>query len=287
MQIVTDGACDLAPEQTEGLNYHVIPLSLMLDGRTYLSGIDVQAVEFYRMLTQTASMPVTSQPSAGEFAQLYRRLAQTDPDILSIHLASGLSGTINAARAGAAMVPEARVTIFDSWLLSTPLGWLVIAAERAVQAGWPLNKILELLQILRQKSIGICTLQELKYVVHGGRISHLKGLVGSVLNIKPIITFDKVNGRTDQVGQEITFGRALHRMADQVMRWYKPGTKLRAQLLYGADAAVTEPVRARMEQLFDCQWLPPHTLAPVFGCHSGPGVAGIAFIPDETWSMVP
>lgn len=287
MQIVTDGACDLAPEQTQGLDFHVIPLRLTLDGKTYLSGVDVQAGEFYTMLAQTSSMPTTTQPSAGEFAEVYRRLAQRDPDILSIHLASGLSGTINAARAGAAMVPEARVTIFDSWLLSAPLGWQVIAAARAARAGWPLERILKLLELLRQQSIGMCTLQVLKYVVHGGRIGHLKGWVGSLLNIKPIITFDKIDGKTEQAGQEITFRRATLRMAELVTRWHKPGAKLMMQLLYGADRAFIDPLRERLAQLFDCQWLPSHTLAPIFGCHSGPGVVGVAFIPQDVWAQIP
>lgn len=287
MHIVTDGACDLAPEQTQNLDFHFVPLRLMLDGHTYLSGVDVQAQEFYRILNKTQSLPVTSQPSAGEFAELYRNLAKSDPEILSIHLASGLSGTVDAARAGAALVPEAHVTIFDSWLLSAPLGWLVVSAARAAQKGWSLEKILSLLHLLREKAVGICTLQDLKYVVHGGRISHFKGLVGSMLNIKPIITFDKVTGKTDQLGQEFTFGRALIRMAELVTHWHKPGTKLVAQLLYGADITVTEPVKEHMARMYDCRWLPTHTLAPVFGCHSGPGVAGVAFVQQEVWDQLP
>lgn len=287
MQIVTDGACDLAPEQTQGLNFHVIPLRLTLDGKTYLSGVDVQAAEFYNMLTQTNAMPTTTQPSAGEFAEVYRRLAQTDPEILSIHLASGLSGTINAARAGANLIPEAHVTVFDSRLLSAPLGWQVVAAARAVKAGWPLERTISMLEHLREQSIGMCTLQVLKYVIHGGRIGHLRGWVGSLLNIKPIITFDKIAGKTEQAGQDITFKRATIRMAELVTRWHKPGARLMVQLLYGADSSVIGPIRERLDQLFDCTWLPSHTLAPIFGCHSGPGVAGIAFVPQDAWAQIP
>lgn len=287
MQIVTDSACDLAPEQTHGMNFHTIPLRLVLDGKTYRSGVDIQPSEFYQLLASTSAMPTTTQPAPGEFADLYRQLAKNDPDILSIHLGSGLSGTLNAARMGAAMVPEARVTVFDSCFLSTPLGWQVIAAVRAARAGWSLEKILALLARLRQAAIGMCTLQVLKYVIHGGRVSHLKGLVGSLLNIKPIISFDKVNGATDQVGQEITYRRAILQMANLALRWYKPGTRLLVQLLYGADPGVTEPLRERMAQLFNCTWLPTHTLAPIFGCHSGPGVAGLTFMPVDIWEQVP
>jgi DegV family protein with EDD domain len=114
MQILTDRGMDLAPEQMEGLNLHFAPLSIHLEGKTYSSGIDLQPDAFYQMLSETEAFPTTSQPSAGEFAEIYREMARTDPDILSIHISSGLSGTINSAEAGAKMVPEANITIFDS-----------------------------------------------------------------------------------------------------------------------------------------------------------------------------
>ncbi|HEX7588846.1 MAG TPA: DegV family protein, partial [Anaerolineae bacterium] len=97
MQIVSDRAMDLAAEQLVGLNIHLVPLSFTLDGKTYRSGVDVQPDEFYQMLAATESYPTTSQPSAGEFAEVYQKIAATDPDILSIHVSSGLSGTLNSA----------------------------------------------------------------------------------------------------------------------------------------------------------------------------------------------
>ena len=101
MQIVTDSGTDLRLplEQLTELNIHIVPLVVTLDGRSYREGVDIQAEEFYRLLVQTDSLPVTSQPSAGDFAELYQRLAATDPEILSIHMSSGLSGTYNSARA--------------------------------------------------------------------------------------------------------------------------------------------------------------------------------------------
>ncbi len=100
MQIVTDRAMDLAPEQLEGYTLSYAPLLLTLDGITYRSGEDIQPADFYKLLDQTDSYPTTSLASAGEFADLYRKRAQNDPEILSIHISSGLSGTLDAARAG-------------------------------------------------------------------------------------------------------------------------------------------------------------------------------------------
>jgi DegV family protein with EDD domain len=138
MQIVTDSGTDLrlSPEEMGGLKVHVLPLIVTLEGRSYREGVDIQADEFYRLLAATDSMPVTSLPSAGSFAETYRRLSATDPEILSIHISSGLSGTVGAAQAGAALAPEANVTIVDTKTLSAAAGWQVEAAWRGAQAGW-------------------------------------------------------------------------------------------------------------------------------------------------------
>lgn len=151
MQVVTDCASDLTPEQLAGFQLWIAPLLLTLEGKTYRSGIDIQPAGFYEMLGKTESFPTTSLPSAGEFADLYREVVKVDPDILSIHVSSGLSGTIDSARAGAAMVPEARVTFFDSMTLSCPLGWQVEAALRTLRAGWSTPEIIELLEQLRER----------------------------------------------------------------------------------------------------------------------------------------
>ena len=144
MHIVSDRGMDLAPEQMEGLNVHLVPLTITLDGKSYRSGVDIQPREFYQLLASTESFPTTSQPSPGDFADLYRELAKTDPEILSIHISSGLSGTLNSAHAGAQLVPEAKVTFVDTKTLSGAEGWQVYAAVRAAQAGWAIEKIVEL-----------------------------------------------------------------------------------------------------------------------------------------------
>ena len=136
MQIVTDQGMDLSPAQTAKVNIHTVPLQITLNGKTYVGGKDIDYVSFYQILTDTGVYPTTSQPSPGDFADMYRKLAKTDPEILSIHISAGLSGTYNSARLGAEMVPEAHVTVLDSKTLSGALGWQVEAAAHAVQAGW-------------------------------------------------------------------------------------------------------------------------------------------------------
>lgn len=287
MQIVTDRGADLAPEQMQGLNFTYAPLMIQLDGKTYSSGVDLEPNEFYRMLGETESFPTTSQPSAGEFAELYRGLAKKDPDIFSIHISSGLSGTINSARAGAAMVPEANVTFFDTMTLSVPEGWMVQAAVRMIAAGWPMEKVIAKLEVLRNEANGIFTLNTLKYLIHGGRISHIKGLMASLLNIKPIIGVEKEHGMYATFGQEITFKRAIGKMAETLEHWYPLGTRLRVQLLHGNNLDAVELLREKMMHLYDCVMEPVTAIAPVLGAHTGPGLVGMSVAPAAAFDDIP
>jgi DegV family protein with EDD domain len=257
------------------LNIYTVPLSVHLDGKTYQSGIDLQPDKFYSLLSQTESFPTTSQPSPGDFAALYRQLAQTDPDILSIHISSGLSGTLNAARAGASMVSEANVTFFDSMTLSSPLGWMVQAAAFALQKNWPLEQILDQLHLMQAKTQGLFTLNNLKYLIHGGRISHLKGLVASMLRIKPVIGPEKKTGIYATFGQEMTWKRALNRIPEIVGSMFSEGQRLRVQLLHGQNLEGVEFLRQAISRKFICQFDPVAVVAPVLGAHTGPSLVGL------------
>lgn len=169
MQIVTDRGADLSPEVAKEFNIHFTPLKVTLGERTYASGVDITPDDFYDLLESSDQMPTTSQPSVGEFAELYRTLAQTDPEILSIHISSGLSGTLNSARSAVELVPEAHVTLVDTRTLSCPQGWQVEAAARAARGGWKLDRILSFLTDFRAQTEGMFTVATLKYLIHGGQ----------------------------------------------------------------------------------------------------------------------
>ncbi len=287
MQIVSDRGMDLAPEQMEGLDIHLAPLTLTLDGKTYRSGVDIQPDEFYRLLAASPNYPSTSQPSAGDFAAIYTELAASDPEILSIHISSGLSGTLQSAKAGAEMVPQAHVTFVDSKTLSCPLGWQVEAAARAVKAGWPIERILALVERISAATEGMYTIATLRYLAHGGRISHLKGLIGSLLNIKPIIGVEKVHGMYVTLGQEITLKRAIHRLGDVILGLYPEGSRMRFQCLHGNNLEGAEVLRERLSKLFDATFSPTTIIAPVLGAHTGAGLVGLALAPADTFADMP
>lgn len=283
MQIVTDSGTDTSftHQQLREFNVHVVPLIVTLGGKSYREGIDIQPDEFYELLDQADGLPVTSQPAAGEFALVYRELAKTDPDILSIHISSGLSGTVNAAKAGAAMVPEANVTVVDTKTLSVPAGWQVEAAARAVKAGMSLAQVLERVEKVGSATDVLYTLKELKYLIHGGRISHLKGLLASVLNIKPIIGVEKVRGTYVTLGQARSFGNAVKSAVEHVRRQFKDGVPLRAQVVHAANPEGAQQLMEEVAAHFKVDWVPVRQLSLVLGAHVGRSMVGVCYVPVE------
>jgi len=273
MQIVTDQGADLSASQLNGHKIHVVPLRIEFEGKTYEN---IDPAEFYEMLSKSENYPTTSQPSVGDFVNIYERLAKDDPDILSIHISSGLSGTVNSARAAVPLVPGARVTIVDTKTLSCPQGWQVEAAVRAIEKGWSLDRILPLLERIGEQAQGIFTLSSLKYLIHGGRISHLKGVMASLLNIKPIIGVDRATGKYISYAQEVTIKRAIARLVDLMKQRYHEGSKMRVQLLHGMNPSAVDLLNEAVDRVFDCVFLPTLPVAPVLGAHTGPSLVGMS-----------
>jgi DegV family protein with EDD domain len=284
MQIVTDRGMDLTQDQIKNSNLHFAPLRFTLDGKTYSSGVDIQPDEFYNLLEKTDGYPTTSQPSSGEFAEIYRELAKTDPEILSLHISSGLSGTINAARLGAEMVPEAHVTFVDSLTLSCPMGWQVEAAAKGIKAGWSMEKIVAKLVEIRAGTEGLFTLATLKYLIHGGRISHIKGLLASVLNIKPIIGVEKEHGKYVQYGQAFTLQKSIIKMVEKLKSWYPEGSHLRVQPLHGKNPEAAASMVEELKRHYKILLEPLTAIAPVLGAHTGPSIVGMAVAPVELFA---
>lgn len=289
MHIVTDSGTDhnFSPQEAADHNVHTVPLNVTLDGNSYQEGVDIEPADFYKLLANTKSLPITSQPSAGQFAELYRRLVPSNPDILSIHISSGLSGTYNSALAGAQMVPEANVTHVDTKTLSAPAGWQVEAAARALKAGWSLDRVLGLLKRIGEACESIYTLDELKYLIHGGRISHMKGIIASLIKIKPMIGVEKVNGTYAQLGQVRTFKGALRGLVEQMKKKHPLGSDLRVQVLHSQNPEGAHYLRDQIDKLFNCNWLPMGPMSLVLGAHTGPSMVGVGFASQEVFDEVP
>ncbi len=287
MKIVTDSGFDLSPEQQQDFNLHKLPLKLTLDKVTYRSGVDIQPEEFYQKLEDTDDMPITSTPSPGEFIEIYQQVAKKDPDILSIHISSGLSGTYNAARTAAKQIQNAHITLVDTRSLSIEMGWQVEAAIRAIKSGWLLEKTLSIIKKVREQSEVIFTLPDLSYLIHGGRISHLKGLLASILGLKPLIGVNKADGKYYDRGKARTFKRAIQAIPAYIASKFVEGTHLRAQIGHAGNPEAADQLREATEKLFQCEWLPSCSISPVLGAHTGRGLVGLVFAPMETFPTLP
>lgn len=289
MKIVTDSGADLifSDEVLNNIEVTILPLVVNLADKSYREDIDITTEDFYDLLESTNALPTTSLPPAGDFAEVYRKLGEDGSPVLSIHISSGLSGTFNSAVAGAEMAPEVDVTHFDAKTLSAAVGWMVEAASRAIRAGWPKEKVISMLERIREGSESIYTLKELKYLIHGGRISHMKGLIASLLNIKPIIGVEKENGTYQQLGQARTFNRALDGLVDHMKKLYPAGKELRVQVLHALNPEGAEMLREKIDKAFKVNWLPTGTMSLVLGAHTGPSMVGVAFAPQEIFDDLP
>jgi DegV family protein with EDD domain len=289
MHIVTDSGCDLnlTAEQQNELDIHVVPLSVTLGGSTYQEGPQLDAPSFYSRLEAGRDLPTTSQPSSGVFAELYCALARTSKSIFSIHISSGLSGTIDSARAAAADVPEADVTFFDTKTLSVGSGWMVEAAARAFRAGWAKERVLALLERIRASTQTLFTLKELRFLIHGGRISHLKGLLASVLDIKPIIGVDnKGDGKYVQLGQARTISGAVKSLAETMQNRLSPVGSYRAQVVHALNPEDAAELQKTITGKLSCYWLPASRLSLVLGAHTGPSLIGAVLAPRAVFEGV-
>ncbi len=290
MQIVTDTGMDMVlPEELmPEIPINIVPQIITLEGVSYRSGIDIQPEELQKKLIETGSFPTTSQPSAGDFAEMYRKLsAAGEKEILSIHMSSGLSGTVNAAYTGASMVPEADVTVVDTKTLCAVLGWQVAAAARAVSAGWSKQQVVDLIKKIGDASESMYTLDDLKYLIHGGRISHMKGLLASLLHLRPMIGVEKVGGTYSQLGSARTFENALKGLVENMLKFQQAGSALRVQVLHSYNLKGVSSLQSLIEPVFKCSFLPVDCMSPALAAHTGPTMVGVAFAPLEVFEGLP
>jgi len=185
------------------------------------------------------------------------------------------------------MVPEAHVTFVDTKTLSAAEGWQVEAAARAGQAGWPVDAIVRLLARISAAVDTMFTLDEMRYLIHGGRVGHIKGLLAQVLKVRPVIGVEKTMGRYEQLGQARTFSRALQLITELVGARHQPGARLRIQVMHASNLEAAEKLRAGLSALFDCTLLPISHIAPVLGAHTGPSLVGVAFAPQSAFADLP
>ena len=280
MQIVTDCAADMSEEELQELGITQAPLYIQFpEGE--VNSADISADTFYdRLEAMQQDAPTTAMPSTGLLAELYARLATADKDILSVHISSGLSGTINAARSAADEIRQkASVHLWDTLTLSGGERFQVIAAAWAARAGWKLSAIQERLAAIRDRTEVVFTLETLDYLARGGRIGRVKALAGALLHLKPVIRVDS-DGKYTSLTSARTIGRSMNTIADHLFSKYA-SAPLWVTVLHGRFADKAENLSAALRQRLNVARLEVRRISPVLGVHTGPGVVGAAVVPAE------
>jgi DegV family protein with EDD domain len=280
MKIVTDSAADMVSSELADLDIKQAPLFIQFpEGE--VSSADITADEFYKRLeAMRPAIPTTAQPSGGIFAQLYSELAQVDQEILSIHISSGLSGTIQAARLGCEQVKgTANVTCWDTLTLSGGERFQVMAAALASRAGWTMEAIKERLAAIREHSEVTFTLETLEYLARGGRIGRVKALAGALLSLKPVIRVD-TDGKYSTAATSRTINKALLAISSHLLKRYGQ-TPLWVTILHGSFADKAEELSVELKNHLQVAKIEVLRISPVLGVHTGPGVIGAAVVPME------
>ncbi len=278
MRIVTDCAADMSNEELKKLGVTQAPLFIQFpEGE--VNSADISADDFYnRLEAMRPAIPTTAQPSAGIFAELYRKLAKTEKNILSIHISSGLSGTLNSAQDGGSLVQdEAQVSFWDTLTLSGGERFQVMAAALGHKAGWTMDKIKERLTAIREKTEVIYTLDTLEYLARGGRIGRVQAMAGALLNLKPVIRVD-TDGKYSTVAKGRSIGKAMTILTDYLHDKYG-NTPLWTTVLHGRFAEKAEELSQEFRSKLNVVKMEVQRISPVLGVHTGPGIVGAAVLP--------
>ncbi len=271
--IVTDRTADFPPGLAEEAGITVVPLTVAIGDTVYRDGIDLDAIRFMQLLGQSERLPVTSQPSPEAFASAYRRLAATHDAIISIHIAARLSGTTQSAMLAAREVDgEIPVTVLDSGTVSMGLGMLALTAARMAAGGADVATIREVLMREAAATDIVFVVESLESLRRGGRIGRAQQLVGTVLDLKPILRL--TGGEISPLARTRTRRRAIRTMVDHVR---EAGAMRRLCVAYTGPRDDAEAILRDFELLVPRDRMYITTLGPVVATHAGPGVVGVIF----------
>lgn len=274
VKIVTDSTADLPPEVAQEFGITVVPLHIHFGEETYEDGVDISKEEFYRRLTSEKQLPKTSAPSAGTFTETYERLAGETGEILSVHISHKLSATYNSATMGKdGVTANCRISVIDSLTTSVGLALLAIRAAQLARDGAALDQVTADVEaaLLRTQYFG--ALDTLEYLHKGGRIGKASSLLGSILNVKPIIGLR--NGETHPIERARGFQKALDRICE-IAAEYKEVSSL--AVAHTTDENEMERMASRLSQFFPGDSILRTRVGATIGTYLGPGALCVGLI---------
>ena len=267
IKIVTDTGADLPADMLKALDIPAVPVYIYFGDKAYKDGIDIGPDELYQRLAEGPIHPTTTQPMPVDFANLYRELAKDYDEIISIHLSSKVSGTVNSALQGREMAGvKARIEVIDSFGVSMAVGLLSLSAARLVKSGADFDSTVAECRKMIEKIRLYGVLDTLKYLLAGGRITKSKAAIGSLLKVKPILTMK--NGEIVQYGMERNYARGMVKLRDLV--------KQAGNIEEMAIVQSTVPDQAAELKKMIMEFLPEERIVMArlgagLGVHGGPG----------------
>jgi len=274
LRIVTDSTCDLPRDAIQALGITVVPLSILFGDEELLDGIDIQAEQFFRRLERDPHMPTTAQPSPALFARAYQRLIDEGAtEILSIHLAHELSGTLESARQGAQGLEGARIEFVDSSTVSLGLGVGVMEAAKAARSGASIEEVSALASDIFRRTHIFVTLDTLEYLRRGGRMSRGQEWLGTLLKVKPVLSIE--HGEVVPVGRVRTRQRAIE---DIIARCADLRPIEHLFVLHSTTSDEANYMRDRAAALDADAPITIGRVTPVVGVHGGPGILGVGVV---------
>ena len=279
VQVVTDSGADIPEQLATDLGIVVIPLTVSFGNESYKDGIELSADQFYQRLLHEDMMPTTSQPSVGSFVEAYKNIRASSNQILSIHLSSKLSGTLNSAtQAGSMENLGESIRFIDSMQASMGLGFSVIAAAEAAKGGASLDQAASVAKSVLDRTRIFILFDTLEYLEKGGRIGRASALFGSVLQIKPILTLE--DGVIETKLKIRTFQKGVQRLQQLTEEC---GNLDKAAILYTTDPTAARNLAGRLNNRFAEDTSPLIIrISPAVGAHGGPGVIGVVCVITQT-----
>lgn len=281
--IVTDSTASIPETLIESLKIHWVPYYIHRGREVLRDLVTLQREAFYHWLPTAHELPQTASPGPGDYIEIYEHLAQNEGarEIASIHMTSKGSGAFQAATVAASTLreklPELRIEVIDTLNVSMCQGWMVIEAARAALEGQSLSDVVSRVKEMIPVTSMIQTADTLKYLYMGGRIGRAKHLVGSLLQIRPLIGMQE--GIIVPLGQARSRSKAYQTMADMVEAAVGPGGKVKIAYVHAAAQEEAEKIREMVESRLTTVESLIAELSPALGVHTGPGTAGLCFFP--------
>ncbi len=275
--IATDSSAYLPKEYVDQYQIPVLPLIVNWEGKSYHDGIDIQAEEFYQQLSQSKNMATTSQVTVGQFLEVFGKLLDVGKQVLYLGISSGISATINSAlQASAELGNPENLIVFDSKVVSMALGLMVLEVARAAEKGASLKECHELAQDAYGRIGVFFTVDTLEYLHRGGRINSAKRLLGSALNLKPIMEIR--DGKIELVESVRSRKKALIRMVELIEKGVDGRTPVRLAPFHALafeDMVIMEDLA---KERLDPIEIIRSEVSPVIGSHVGPGTVSMAYM---------